>query len=319
MPSQKPFRFAVYGSGNSRAEWADNARKAESLGYSTLLGSDHIAWGGLSPLLALLTAAEATTTLRLGIHVLDNNVRNPARLAHEAATVDVLSDGRLELGLGAGWLAADYDAMGVPFDPSSVRVTRLTEAVPLIKRLFVEDVVTHNGQHYTVNGLNLQPKALQRPHPPLYIGGGGKRILTLAGQEANIVGLAPKATSDGKLDFATSAADALIEKVNWVREAAGTRFGDLELHIQIINVVITDNRRRGAEAAAKQLAGASAIGINVNLSAEQILDFPQVLVGNIDQIVETLQERRERFGISYITVFGDIDSFSPIVARLAGK
>jgi probable F420-dependent oxidoreductase len=319
MASQKPFRFAVYGSGNSRQEWQDCARKAESLGYSTLLTGDHIAWGGLSPLPALLTAAEATTILRLGIHALDNNARDPARLAHEAATVDLLSDGRLELGLGAGWLAADYDAMGASFDPPGVRVSRLEEAVPLIKRLFVEDEVTHRGQHYTVNSLSIQPKPLQRPAPPLFIGGGGKRMMRLAGQEANIIGLAPKSTPDGKLDFATSSVDAITQKVAWIREAAGARFDDLELHIQVTIVVIIDNLQHGAEMAAQQLAGASAIATNINLSAEQILDCPQILVGSAKQIVETLQERRDRYGISYITLFGDMEAFSPIVARLAGE
>jgi alkanesulfonate monooxygenase SsuD/methylene tetrahydromethanopterin reductase-like flavin-dependent oxidoreductase (luciferase family) len=170
-----------------------------------------------------------------------------------------------------------------------------------------------------VRELNLAPKPVQRPHPPLYIGGGGKRILTFAAQEATIIGLAPRSTTAGMLDAATCAtAEAVAEKVYWVRDAAGARLSDIELHIQVIGVAMTENRRHGAEMIAEQLAGLSSIAINTNLSIEQILESPQVLVGTVDQIVEILQERRERYGISYITVFGDIDAFSPVVARLAG-
>lgn len=315
----QPFRFAVYGAGNSRAAWGDYARKVESLGYSTLVVADHIAWGGLAPLPALLAAADVTTTLRLGTHVLVNDFRHPAVLAHEAATIDLLSDGRLELGLGAGWLRGDYELTGVPFDSPGVRLARLIEAVALIRRLFHEDSVTYAGEHYRVHELSLDPKPVQRPHPPLYIRAARKRMLTFAAQEANIVGVATKATSGRMLDLATITADAVAEKVGWVREAAGMRFSDLELHLQLISVVVTDDRQRGAEMAAKQLAGYSSIAINTNLSTEQILESLHVLVGSVNQMVETLQLRRERYGISYFTLFGDINAFAPVVARLAGR
>jgi len=267
---------------------------------------------------ALLTAAEATTTLRLGIHVVDNGFRHPAMLAQEAATVDLLSDGRLELGIGMGWSPGDYEAMGMPFESPSVRLGKLRESVALIKRLFQEDSVTFTGKHYNVRELNLQPKPLQRPYPPLYVGGGGKRILSFAAQEATIVGLATKSTS-GMLDHASITADAVAEKVRWVREAAGAHFNDLELHIQAINIIITDDRQGGAKMTAEKLAGYSSIAVNNDLSTKQILESPHILIGTVDQIIETLLERRERYGISYITLFGDEEKFSSMVARLAGK
>lgn len=318
MSTLQPFRFAAYGSAHSRVEWVDYARKVESLGYSTLLLDNHIAWGGLAPLPALLTAADATSKLRLGIHVLDNNFRHPAMLAHEAATVDFLSDGRLELGVGMGWSRGDYEAMSIPFEPPSIRLEKLRESITLIKRLFQEESVTFAGEYYNVRELNIQPKQLQHPYPPLFIGGGGKHILSFAAQEATIIGLATKSTS-GLLDAASITANAVTEKVRWVRDAASTRADNLELHIQAISVIITDDRLRGAEMAAQELAGYSSIAINTNLSTAQVLESPHILIGTVDQIVETLQERRERYGISYITLFGDVEKSSPIVERLAGK
>ena len=316
MSHQHPFRFATFGYANSRAAWVEYARKVESLGYATLLTWDHLS--GLAPIPALLSAAEATSTLRVGIHVLANDYRHPAWLAHEAATVDLLSDGRLELGLGAGWAREDYESTGLTYDPPGVRIERLAEAVTLIKRLWQEDVVTHTGKHYHTHALSLEPKPLQRPHPPIMIGGSGKRILSLAAQEATIVGLSAKSTRAGQLDASTMALDAVAEKVQWIREAAGMRFNDLELHIAAIPV-IDDNRQRGAEIARAGLQENASYAINTIPNATDLLDSPHAMIGSIDQIVETLQERRERYGISYITMFGDIDTFAPVVARLAGQ
>jgi probable F420-dependent oxidoreductase len=209
--------------------------------------------------------------------------------------------------------------MGMPFEPPSVRLDRLVEAVTLIKRLFQEDSVTYDGRHYRVRQLDLQPKPIQRPYPPLFIGGGGKRILKFAAQEATIVGLAIKTTAAGLLDSASTTAEAVAEKVRWVSDAAGVRFSDLELHILTTNVIITDDRQRGAETVAERLSELSWIAINTGLSTAQILESPYVLIGTVDQIVETLKERRERYGISYITIVGDIEAFGPIVTRLADQ
>lgn len=317
----RPFRFGAVGVTAPTAEaWRDCARKVEGLGYSTLVTGDHIAFGFLAPLQALLAAANATRTLRLATHVLANDFRNPVMLAHELTTLDLLSDGRLEFGIGAGWLGLDYAAAGIPFDPPGARVGRLEEAVPLFKRLFGDEPVTFTGDHYRVHDLNLQPKPRQRPYPPLYIGGAGKRILSLAGREANIVGLDIKGTKDGGKDAATISAQSTAEKVEWIRQVAGERFGELELHVLVNKVVVTDDRRRGvADVAAWLRAFPWSILANVETDAEALLQSPHLLVGSVDQIIEDLQERRECYGISYVTVGSEmVDAFAPVVERLVG-
>ena len=324
MAAHRPFRFGVgVGSAQSRAEWVATARKVEALGYSTLVMGEHLSFlsaGSLGPIAALMAAADATTTLRLGSGVFNNDFRHPCMLAQEAATIDLLSDGRLELGIGGGWLKADYDVSGVPFDPPAVRIERLEEAVTLIKRLFGDEPVTFAGRHYRVQDLNLFPKPMQRPHPPLFIGGGGKRVLTLAAREADIVGLDPKGTVAGTKDLATTGAQAVDQQVGWLRAAAGERFDSLELQILNFAVEVTDDRRRGAERAAAMIASIPSSIFSNAPSAEQILESPQFLVGTIAQIVDDLQERRERYGISYIRVCEEyVDTFSPVVAQLAGK
>ncbi len=322
MGTHRPFRFGTTDiSPASRAEWAAYARKVEDLGYSTLVMGDHFSFGGLGPLAALMAAADATTTLRLGSMVFANDFRHPVLLAQEAATIDLFSDGRLEFGLGSGWLRDDYAAVGMPFDPPATRIQRLAEAVPLIKQLFGDTPVTFAGNYYQVENLNLKPKSKQRPHPPILIGGGGRRVLTLAGQEADIVSIDPKGTAAGTKDIATSTADAVAEQVAWVRAAAGARFDNLELHSLLLMVRVSDNRHHAAAQVAAEVAAFPATWVtNPVLSAEQILASPHFLIGTVDQMVADLQMRRERYGISYITVFGDsVDTFSPVVARLAGS
>jgi len=325
MATRKPFRFGVGATdASSRKEWVAYARKVEALGYSTLVIGEHLSFvsaGSLGPLAALMAAADATTTLRLGSHVFTNDFRHPVLLAQEAATIDLLSDGRLELGLGAGWLRADYDVAGVSFDPPAVRIERLEEAVALIKGLFGDEGVTFAGRHYQVQDLNLFPKPRQRPHPPLFIGGGGRRSLTLAAREAAIVGMDTKATAEGTKDYATTSAAAIDERIGWVRQAAGARFTDLEIHVLVHAVKVTEDRQQGAAQLATELASWPATVVsNATLSIEHILASPRFLIGTIDQIVADLQERRERYGITYITVFGEyVDTFSPVVAQLAGR
>ncbi len=321
MASHRPFRFGITDmNATSRAEWVAFAQKVEDLGYSTLVMGDHLSLGGLGPLAALMAAAGATTTLRLGSLVFANDFRHPVLLAQEAATIDLLSDGRLEFGLGSGWLRDDYAACGMPFDPPATRIQRLVEAGPLIKQLFGDTPVTFAGNYYHVENLNLSPKPKQRPHPPILIGGGGRRVLTLAGQEADIVSIDPKGTAAGTKDIATSTADAVAEQVAWVRAAAGARFDDLELHILLLVVRVSDNRHHAAEQVAAEVAALPATWVsNAALSAEQILASPHFLIGSVDQMVADLQTRRERYGFSYITTFGDyIDVLSPVVAQLAG-
>jgi len=316
MFKQRPFRFGLGASGaKSRKEWVALAQEAEDLGYSTLSMGDHVS-DQFAALPSLLAAAEATTELRVGSLVLANDFRHPAMLARDAATIDVLSEGRLELGIGTGWARADYEQTGIPHDRPGVRVSRFEEAVRIIKALFGPDPVTFSGEYYTINGLNGLPKPLQRPRPPILIGAGGRRMLSIAAREADIVSVAIKTTAEGTLDFATGTAQAYDQKVDWLRQAAGKRLDELELHQLVLFVKVTDDR----EGAAKQFAKGWNIDDSV-ISIPQLLEAPWVLIGSKDQIVEDLQARRERFGISYITIHEAeiMNAFAPIVARLSGR
>src|SRR6266571_8677309 len=189
MTQQRPFRFGVVAeSAPSREQWVDKARKVEQFGYATFLVADHFV-NEFPPITALMAAADATNKLRVGSFVFDNDFRHPALLAKEAATLDLLSGGRFELGIGAGWHRPEYEQIGLPFESAGIRISRLEEALSIIKQFFTKETVTFAGNHYTVTNLQALPKPLQRPHPPIFMGGGGKRLLSLAGREADIIGL----------------------------------------------------------------------------------------------------------------------------------
>lgn len=314
MASKRLFRFGVSpGSAQSREEWVEKARKAEDLGYSTFLVPDHFV-NDLATVPALAIAAGATRTLRVGSFVFDNDFRHPAMVAKEAATLDLLSDGRFELGIGAGWHGPEYEQAGIPFDPPGVRVSRLEEAVTIIKALFGEEPVHFSGKHYTVSGLVGLPRPAQRPHPPIFIAGGGKRVLSLAGREADIVGLHFRTYADGSGgDLASSSTDATLEKLDWVRQAAGDRFDNLEFNVLIRWLAVSDNPRQTAE----EMASAAN---RPGLTADLLLETPNALIGTVDGIVETLEMRRERYAISYVAVLEeDMETFAPAAARLNGR
>jgi probable F420-dependent oxidoreductase len=314
MPSlpHHPFRFGLQASdAPDRRSWVELARKVEDLGYATLTVADHLDHQ-LATTPALMSAAEATTTLRLGALVWCNDYHHPVVLAKEAATLDLLSEGRLELGLGAGWQVTDYEQAGIPMDRPGVRIDRLGEAVHIIKALLAQDAPVHlDGDHYQVRGMVGSPRPVQRPHPPLLLGGGGRRMLTLAAQQADIVALNIDLRS-GRIDTTagpTATADATDEKLAWIRAAAGERFPHLELQTRIHLAAVTDDRRSLAEA----------VGPALGLTPEQAMDSPHALAGTVDEIVEQCQERRERFGLSYIGISADaVDAMAPVVARLAG-
>ncbi|MBV9282258.1 MAG: TIGR03621 family F420-dependent LLM class oxidoreductase [Chloroflexi bacterium] len=316
MSKYRPFRFGVnvppFGS-ISGAEWKARAQKAEALGYATFLVPDHL-FGTVAPLSALGAAAAVTTTIRLGTLVLGNDFRHPVMLAREAATIDVLSDGRLELGLGTGWLRPDYTQPGIPFDPPGVRVSRLEEAVHVVKGAFAAEPFSFSGTYYTIDDLAAQPKPLQPPHPPILIGGGSKRILSFAAREADIVSINIKTTPEGWTEPGSDRADATRQKVDWVRAAAGDRFPGLELNILITSLKVTDNRRRAAAEIVDhwRLPGRRP-------TVDELLALPTTLIGTVDQIVDQLQEQRERYGLSYIIVWEPMEEFAPIVERLAGR
>jgi probable F420-dependent oxidoreductase len=309
----KPFRFGVSArQAQSRAEWIDKARKVESLGYATLTVPDHLT-DLLSPMPALIIAAEATTTLRIGTNVLNNDLRHPVLLAREAATTDLLTDGRFELGLGAGSIKSEYDEAGLSFDPGSTRVERLAESVTIIKRLLTGEQVTFAGRHYHVTGHKIAPLPAQKPHPPLLIGGNGRRLLALAAREADIVGFSGLTFRNGgaaPADISAWRPAGMDERVQLVRNAAGdARFARLELNALVQRVIVTDDRRQAAEELANTWT---------QLTPDEILQSPYALIGTVDQIVEDLQAYRHRWGISYYVVHEPyMDAFAPVVARLA--
>jgi probable F420-dependent oxidoreductase len=313
MSVSRSFRFGIQGD-TPPDEWLRHAARAEALGYDVLSVGEHT-YTHLGPIPALMSAAMATSSIRLGTVTLGNDFHNPVILARDIATLDVLSGGRLEFGLGTGFFRQDYQQTGIPLDSPGARLDRFFEAVLLINAAFREETVDHAGEHYPVSGLSLVPKPLQRPAPPLLIGGGGRRMLQFAAREADIVSINIRTTPDGWLDWSSVSPEATARKIAWVREAAGDRFSEIELHWLITRLVITDDR----EAAARAFIEAfSTIG-PVDVSPEDILASPHILIGSEDAIVESIQRSREEYGVSYISVFGDdMEAFSPIVARLAG-
>jgi probable F420-dependent oxidoreductase len=306
-----PFRFSVQcpAAPDARA-WAELARKAEDLGYATLTISDHLD-DQFAPGPALAAAAAATSTLRLGTLVYANDYHHPVVLAKEAATLDLLSDGRFELGLGAGWMTSDYAQSGIPLDDAKVRIERLDEAVEIITRLFDDEPVHHQGVHYRIDGLVGLPRPVQRPRPPILMGGGGRRMLACAARRADIVGLNidMRAGVIGEASGPSATDDATHAKLAWIREAAGDRFDDLEIQVRIHLAQITDDRY-GLSVATSPYFG---------LTPEQGMATPHALAGSVAEIVEQCQARRETFGISYVGFSADvIDEMAPVVDRLTG-
>ncbi len=312
MLNARPFRFGVAAeSAPSREAWTALARKAEDLGYATFLLADHYV-NEFMPIAALMSAADATSTLRVGSFVFDNDFRHPALLAKELAALDLLSGGRFELGIGAGWHQPEYAQVGLAFESAGARIGRLEEALAIIKQFFTQESVTFAGSYYTVTDLKAFPKPLQRPYPPVFMGGGGKKVLSLAGREADIIGLHLRVKDDGTVDASERTEAALAQKVEWVRQAAGERFASIELNLLLGGIIITEDRQQAAEQRARERG--------TGVTAEHILSSPYVLLGTVEQIAEQLQSRRERYGISYLVVLsGNMEAFAPVVARLAGK
>jgi probable F420-dependent oxidoreductase len=319
MTKPRPFRFGVICEQmQSTEEWITKARTAEDYGYATLLIRDHFIkepFGDqLAPLIALMAAASATSTLRVGSLVLDNDYRHPVMLAKEAATLDLLSEGRFELGIGAGWLRSEYEQAGMAFESAGVRVSRLEEAIHILKGLFADQPSIFAGNYYTVTNLNGFPKPVQRPHPPLLVGAGSQRMLALAGREADIVGILPKALSNGTIseEITERLPTTMAQKVEWVRQAAGERFHELELNI-VISPVFTEQRRQRAEQFARERGWSG-------IATEDVFDMPSIFIGSPDQIVEDLLRRREQYGFSYFVVSdANMEAFAPIVSRLTGS
>lgn len=312
QPHARRFRFGVdvHAPFDGRS-WADTAREIEALGYSTLFVPDHFD-EGLGPIAALAAAATATTSLRVGTLVLDCDFRHPAVLARELASVDVLSGGRLEVGVGAGWKRLDYERSGIVMDAPKVRVDRMIEHVHVLRGLFGDAPFTFHGEHYDVTDLDGTPKPSTPGGPPILVGGGGRRVLRFAGAEADIVGVNASIHS-GEIDTAAahdSLAERIDEKVAWLRDGAGARFDDLELNAWLAVAEVTDDAATFADA----------LGAVFDADPKDVLASPLTLVGSPGEIAEHLHERRERWGYSYTVIPGDkAQDFAPTVAELTGR
>ena len=307
----KPFRFAVQTSfAPDGKTWRERARQVEDLGYATLYIPDHFG-EQFGPLVAMTTAAEVTDRLKVGALVLDNDYRHPLVLAKELATLDLFTEGRLEVGLGAGWMKSDYDESGMAYDEPGTRIDRMVEGLAIMKGLWSQETFSYEGKHYTVtNGQGL-PRPYSQPHPPILIGGGGKRVLGIAAREADIVGVNPNLSAGyvGPEVAQSARPDRYRERIQWVREAAGDRFDDIELQVLTFFVQIVPNREEVAAGMAPMFG----------VEADEALEIPLALVGTVEQIVETLQQRREEYGFSYIVVHDpEMEAFAPVVAALAG-
>lgn len=291
--------------------WADSVREVESLGYSTMFVPDHFD-EGIGPITAMATAVAITTTLKVGSLVFDCDYRHPAVLARELATIDLLSGGRLEVGLGAGWKQLDYDRAGIPMDPPKVRVDRMIEHVTIIKALFADEPVTFCGEHYTITDLDGTPKPHRAGGPPIILAGGAKRVLSFAARTADIVGINASIHS-GAIDTA-AAHDAMPssidQKASWVRAAAGERFDDLEINAWLSVAEIVDDTMGFAE----MMSGL------FEAPAQDVLDSPLTLIGSVSEVIERLHARRERWGYSYTVIPGDkVRDFAPVVQQAAGN
>ena len=308
---QRRFRFGVQlATATSAADWTAQVRRADKLGYDSVLIPDHLGLLAYGP--AISMAAGVSARLRFGTLVLQHPLRHPVLVAMEAATLDLLTDGRFELGLGAGGSELrDYMASGIPFALAATRVGQFEEGVQIIKRLLGQEPVTFHGAHYSITDLDGQPKPVQQPHLPILIGAGAPRMLRLAAREADIVSMLLRMLpGGGAFDVTEFSAEAYRRKLDIVRASAGDRAADLEFNVLVQRFAITNDPAKEA----------ASISERWGISVDDILDSPYVLIGTPEQIIEVIQERRERFGLSYYVVFDRwIDDFVPIVRALSGQ
>jgi probable F420-dependent oxidoreductase len=298
--ASRPFRFGIVAAAaRSADEWTDKARRAEALGYASLVMPENLQYT-LAPFPALALAAAATRTLRLGTYVLPNDFRNPVMLAKEVGTLDFLSGGRVELGLGAGRPDAEAEnrMLGLAFDSGAVRVARLAESLSILKQLLAGQAVTVASPHYSLSDARISPLPAQQPHPPILVAGSGKQMLGLAAREADIiaVGLPPDATEA-----------VAAERIGWIRDAAGARFSEIELNMNVM--AVGDRVPRWIES-------------RMHITARDLAERGSVaaVVGSTDQMCDTLHRRRDQLGLSYILVSDEfMEDFAPVVHRLAGQ
>ncbi len=310
----RPFTFLVDDyTATYAAELGERARRAEALGATTFVIPDHLV-PMMAPIPYLATVAASTERIRIAAFVHNNDLRHPVVLAKDLATLDVLSGGRLDVAIGAGWNKPEYDAIGLLFDPVGVRVGRLTEAVAIIKGCFGPEPFSFAGEHYAISDYDGHPKPVQQPHPPIFIGGGGRRTLTLAARDADIVGLAPRILGEQRVDPRSITWAATEEKLAWVRETAGDRYGDLTFNVYPSQwpITVTDDLRGEA----RMVIGRMKEKTGIELTEDEVIASPHIFIGSIERFIEKFQELRERLGISSFMV-GSLDELGPVVERLA--
>ena len=306
----KPFRFGIQLTQPAAGRtWAETAQQLEADGWSSLVMPDHFE-NQLAVAPALAAAAQATSTLRLGALVYGNDYRHPVVLAKDMATLDVLSEGRMEFGIGAGWMQSDYDKAGMEYDRPGIRIERMQESLTIIRGLFSDGPVNFDGEHYQITVMEGWPKPVQSP-PPIHIGGGGKRMLGIAAQEADIVGITANLRAGVVGRDATNdvTPEKFDEKVDWIQTAAGDRIDDIELSVLVFSTQVTDDKESAVNGTAEMFG----------FTTDQIEQTPMLLIGSSEEIANSLRERRERWGISYIIVQDTaIDTLTPVVAELTG-
>ena len=312
----KPFQFLADARAAMPArQLGELARRAEAIGFHGLVVPDHLL-DQLSPVPAMAVIAAATQRLRIGAFVFNNDLRHPAVLAQDLASLDVLSEGRLDVAIGAGWNQAEYRATGIPFEDGPIRVSRLEEAVAVLKGCFADGPFSFAGSHYRISAYDAGPRPVQRPHPPFLIGGGQRRILSLAAREAQIVGLAPTAGPPGRPGPKRFSRAGTQRQGAWVREAAGDRFETLTLNVYPSSypITVTDNARAEARRAADTLRARA----GVELTVDEVLASAHLHIGSVDMLADKIVGLREELGISSFMV-GEVDEMLPVVERLQGS
>lgn len=295
-------------------ELGERARAAEDLGVTTFILPDHLV-PQLAPVPYLAAVAALTERMRISAFVHNNDLRHPAVLAQELASLDVLSEGRLDVAIGAGWNEPEYRAIGLPFDLIRVRQARLAEAITVLKGCFGPQAFSFRGEHYAITDYDAYPKPVQHPHPPFLIGGGGRRTIELAAREAQVVGLAPRILSGQRPDPHSMTWAATEEKIGWVRAVAGERFADLAFNVYPSQwpITVTDDLRGEARKVIDRMRERT----GVEMTEQEVIDSPHIFIGSHDRFVEKFSELRERLGISSFLV-GSLDELGPVVERLAG-
>ncbi|MFL6087349.1 MAG: TIGR03621 family F420-dependent LLM class oxidoreductase [Mycobacterium sp.] len=324
--AMRPIRFGLIASGATAADLIQTAKSAEDSGFSSIALNDHFT-STVAPLHGLQAMAAATSHIRIATAVLNQDLRHPAVLAKEAATLDTLSGGRLELGLGAGWVRADYDQSGIPFDPAPERIQRLEENIDILKGLFAQGHCTFAGRHYSVTGLDGTPKPLQPGGPPIMIGGGGRKILSMAARRADIVQVlgATFGTRGAVVDDLSSfRVDAFEQRLEWIAAAAGERFTRIELSLMLVFATITDDVEKTAKGFVDLLTATvtrygGEVG-NIDMRLQTLLDSPVVAIGTLDEVCEKITRLRDSLGFSYFTVpYGSTpQELAPVIKRLTG-